>query len=317
MAGNRRLLIGAVLLLVVGTVGLLVAPKFFGPPATPVVEPKLKQVVAKEDIPPHTDINKEMFDEVTVPTLPGNVATSLAEVDGKISVKKIEKGKPVLKDAFAASSTGVSVAHFAIPEGKRAMAIMVDTETGVGSLVVEGDHVDVIVFYKMGEDTVARVVAQNITVLATELTVAPPPPAAPPAGSPDAAKAAAAPTAAKKLMRIVLAVTADQAQQLVAAKDKGGELIPVLRNPKSSEMFAQLSEVWEHPRNPHVHFGTAVPNSPRKGDPKPVMVGLGPGPGPIPPMGSRGKIVLPPMPEGVDVKIIRGSEKPEIQTVPK
>jgi Flp pilus assembly protein CpaB len=295
------MMIGIVLLVGAGLATYFVM--FRGGPAQPQQQ-KFKQVLAIEEIPPHVLITKEMVYEKEFDSRPPEFAAAVEEVVGRVSTKIVEKDKPLTRDGYSDLPGQKSKAPVAVPEGKRAMAILVDPERGIGGLVTEGDHVDILVVYAQDRYSLARTVAQDIEVLATETTLSPPPPQ-PPA---EPGKAPPAPAAApvKAEIRVILSVSPTDAERILAAADKG-KLNTVLRNPKSREFFVAKPEgSWEPLRVVERRVTPPRPTPPL--GPTVITVPTAPG--------STRITTFPTPPAGKEVTVIRGSTR-EMQTVPR
>ncbi len=314
MPRNRFMLI-AVVLVVMGTIGGLIALKMGK--GTPPPPEQFKHVIATQDIPPHIKLTAAMVKVENTTEDPGPAPRATEEAVDLISLKQIRKGEALSFETVAREETGSgSAARFVVPDGKRALAILVDPNTGIGGLVAAGDYVDMLVFYREGEDSIARTVAQDLQVLATEETVAPVRVAAPaPEDDPSKAKSktpeAPPPAEPKKQIRIIVATTLQEAQALTAADDKG-DLVTLLRNPQRHDVLAQLPEAWEHPVRGRMIFSRlAAGKASEAGAPRPSMPTTFP---PVTPVG--GKLEFPKPPDVVDIRIIRGSATENL-TVPR
>lgn len=111
---------------------------------------------------------------------------------------------------------------FAVPQGKRAVTIAVSKTSGVGGFIQQGDFVDVIANFKQGTpDSIAKIVLQDILVLAAGNTYA---------FDPGIATAAPA-IAAAKMELVTLAVTPEELERIVFL-DSSVNFRLVLKNPK-------------------------------------------------------------------------------------
>lgn len=214
----------------------------------------VKQIFADVDIPPHTHVTLSMLREASTTTPAPGVATDVTEVVGRVALKLIGRNQPIQRSLLSARvGSPEPTVTFHIPANKRAIGLAFDPRS-VARAVTPGDRVDVIAVYKEGSDAVARTVAQDSEVLATDESVAaaaaaPPPPPAGQSGQPPAQPAQ---QAERKEILVITAVTPTEAQQIVAAGERG-TLKVVLRNPRNP-LYAQLEESWEHPHKPHKHY---------------------------------------------------------------
>ena len=158
------------LLIVVGVlVGLLLAGGvlFFltqmqggGRPAgaTPVAqeetpEPTQPIVVAVQDIPACSEFVEGSVEvrDWPIAHLPPNPVTDLSELSGKIALVDIYRGEPVLQDMIVQKGAGGGAACF-IPPGKVALALPISRQSSVAYAVEKGDHVDVLISYRLWDE---------------------------------------------------------------------------------------------------------------------------------------------------------------------
>lgn len=126
-----------------------------GPTAspTPTPEPTVQVVVAKQDIHAGDQIKAEMVGLKPMALSernalgPGTFST-VADVIGKIAGSDIGNGKAIVAGRDFVSMSGAAVEgkdlSGSVAKGMVAVSIEVDQTTGVGTLIVPGDHVDVI-----------------------------------------------------------------------------------------------------------------------------------------------------------------------------
>jgi len=198
------------------------------PPSVPVV-------VAVQDIPVRTKITDPM---VAVKQMPAtakhpNAFAQVSDVVGKVTKLPISAGEQVISSKFAAAREEAGLA-FAIPPGKRAVAITISEVTAASGLIIPGDSVDVIgVFNKdtMGKDE-AETILQNIEVLSVaqsiEGEVPPEQPKGPAQQVGDQLKApqptptpVVKATAQPQAKTVTLAVSPEEAQRLILAQARG------------------------------------------------------------------------------------------------
>jgi pilus assembly protein CpaB len=143
-------------------------------------------VMAKIDIPARTKITTDMVEVRQVPldTRSDLTYTELSQVVGRVSRYPIATNEQVLSTKVvgleSAAATGDSLA-FIIPEGRRGISIEVNEVVSTGGLVLPGDYVDIIgvfdVNFSQGEQErteeryFARIILQNVEVLAVAQTV--------------------------------------------------------------------------------------------------------------------------------------------------
>ena len=129
-------------------------------------------LVARKDIPATAEIVAEMLviaKSPRSPLIPADVFHKPDDLIGRVAVKSIPQGAPILPSMIAPPGTepGLIVR---VKEGFRAVAVKIDESTGVGYLVKPGDWVDVLVVMdvKRGQrsrpETVSRVIVQRVQV---------------------------------------------------------------------------------------------------------------------------------------------------------
>ena len=227
------------------------------PPVT-----QLDTVYATVDIPLGTQVTSDMVatHKVDVTTRSQTAFSSVNDVVGQIIRTQVSANTDLNASMFASSGIVASVSPL-LDKGERAISIQVDQQTGVGTLVQTGDHVDVIIGFggttygsqtppescgtsfrettidpKTGVVTDApstgasvKMVVQNTKVVGTLL---PPPTAA--SASSNSAAASTPPTGTSlngQQEIVLLAVTAQQAE-VIRYGQIDGCLSLVLRSPK-------------------------------------------------------------------------------------
>jgi pilus assembly protein CpaB len=105
-----------------------------------------KVIVALTDIPANTTVTDKMVKEVDMPVdgIHPDAARERADVVGSVAKTDIVAEEQLLKSRFASSRDAGSSLSYQIEDGKRAMAISVDSESGVAGYIEVGDYVDVI-----------------------------------------------------------------------------------------------------------------------------------------------------------------------------
>ncbi|HWA64103.1 MAG TPA: Flp pilus assembly protein CpaB [Caulobacteraceae bacterium] len=131
---------------------------------------------------------------------------------GAIVRSDMAKGEPIVAGKIVRGGDGGYMSVVLKP-GMRAIAIPVNTETGVGGFIQPGDRVDLLQSYadnnrKGGPGFVSRAVVSNVRVLAVDQTTDPP----------KNGKSSVAAT-------ITLEIPAETADQVVEAKVRGGLML--------------------------------------------------------------------------------------------
>lgn len=176
-------------------------------------------VVAQRDIPIGSILNGSMLGvrNVSKKALPPGVATSPDMVVGKVVMRQIYAGEPVLLSAVALRNRLSQL----IPISMRAVTVALDPVSGVAGFIQPGDHVDVIATFNVDGGTLSKVVLQDVELLAAGGEVAAD------QGPPQQAGAIKGP---QVYPTATLAVTPQQAEELVLAESKG-KLRLALRRP--------------------------------------------------------------------------------------
>jgi len=137
-------------------------------------------IVTRVDIPAGTAIEETAIQRVAVPRKYRQPQTfpALEEVAGRVAVVPIPAGSQVAGGMLA--DAGAEALSFEVPRGRRAVAITVSDETGVGGLVRPGNFVDIVGTFEFGrpvgyeqgriryadEKTEVRTMMQNVFVVA-------------------------------------------------------------------------------------------------------------------------------------------------------
>jgi pilus assembly protein CpaB len=180
-------------------------------------------VVAVSDILPGTAIEENMVIETEVPLkfVQPSAFTSVREAVGQIAAIPIQKDSQVLGTAMTSVGRSLSTK---IPRGMRAVSLAVTDVTGVSSLVAANNYVDVLATVKLGsglgssnQRTFVTTLFQNVMVLAVGSDLGEVRTTAP---NQDA-MAALAQQEKERFSTVTLALTPQQAQDLVLAQDIG------------------------------------------------------------------------------------------------
>lgn len=200
-----------------------VIPQVAEPPKIPTTQ----AVVAKQKIPARLMLEaaqlNEYFElkELIASAVPADAFTSIASLTKKYTSITILPGD-IMTPSRILDKDVIPALSFAVPQGKRAVTIAVSKTSGVGGFIQQGDFVDVIASFKQGTpDSIAKIVLQDILVLAAGNTYA---------FDPGIATAAPA-IAAAKMELVTLAVTPEELERIVFL-DSSVSFRLVLKNPK-------------------------------------------------------------------------------------
>lgn len=105
-----------------------------------------KVVVALTDIPANTTVTDKMVKEVDMPVdgIHPKAARQRADVVGSVAKDDIVADEQLITSKFVSSKNGGASLSYQVAEGKRAMSVEVDHDTGVAGYIEAGDLVDVI-----------------------------------------------------------------------------------------------------------------------------------------------------------------------------
>ena len=198
-------------------------PQVFEPPKIPTT----KAVVAKQKIPARLMLEasqlNEYFElkEMIASAVPADAFTSIASLTKKYTSITILPGD-IMTPSRILDKDVIPSLSFAVPQGKRAVTLAVSKTSGVGGFIQQGDFVDVIANFHQGSpDSIAKIVLQDILVLAAGNTYA---------FDPGIATAAPA-IAAAKMELVTLAVTPEELERIVFL-DSTVNFRLVLKNPR-------------------------------------------------------------------------------------
>ena len=136
-------------------------------------------VVAKEDISVATRITDSMVEikAISADAVHPDSFSSTEGVVGNLARYPIAAGEQILSDRVAASSASVPEGEelplpYIVPEGKRAVSVVMSDLIGAGGLLRPGDYVDVILTAKLAsQDQIGRIILQDVEVLALDQQV--------------------------------------------------------------------------------------------------------------------------------------------------
>ena len=223
--------------------------------------------VAAVDIPLGTLVTTEMVLEkdVKITEKPADAYTLASDVIGNTTTTNVLTGQNIGPQTFSTTTVDTNIARLLGP-GQRAMSVQVDQVSGVGTLVVPGDRVDVVLgiagtdkFPVVTTDaaskqlvvvpginnTSVKAIIQNLEVVGALL---PPPPDQ--TGNEEGG--AAAPSLNGQTQIVILSVTDQQAEALRWAQIDGSITL-ILRSPEDKDApavtttgitLAQLVDKW-------------------------------------------------------------------------
>ena len=207
---NKRLLVVLAGAALFGLVAAVTVSRYLS--STQAYARNLDQVVvAKVDIPIGTRIVAEQLTTAQFPrdAMPNGIFNSTENVVGRVAVVNIAAREPVTDFRLApeGSMGGLSAI---IPEGYRAMTVRVNDVVGVAGFLQPNAMVDVVVVIEPngrsgGNDTVSKIVLQNIKVLAVGQNL----------DRPDNDREATS------VRAVTLQVTPEQAEKLALASTEG------------------------------------------------------------------------------------------------
>jgi pilus assembly protein CpaB len=123
-------------------------------------------VVASRSLPMGARLMKDDVKLVAWPAkspLPGGFVAVEGVVDRGLIASVVEN-EPIIESKLAPVGAGAGLPP-SIPSGMRAISVRVNEVIGVAGFVVPGTRVDVVVTVKQGQDSMSRVVVNNVQVL--------------------------------------------------------------------------------------------------------------------------------------------------------
>ncbi|HEX2259068.1 MAG TPA: Flp pilus assembly protein CpaB [Actinomycetota bacterium] len=186
--------------------------------------PSASAFVATSDIPVGTSW-EAMADMIAKQEIPGGLRPSTAvsksgQVAGKTSIQAISKGEVLTTTQFSAATSG----SIDIPKGHNAVTINLAPPQGVGRYIQPGARANVFASFKTipgstnpAEGAVTKLLLTNVRVLANQ-----------PAGEGDEKSATATPSGTGEIL-LTLALTPDQAEKLIFAKENGSLWLGLMR----------------------------------------------------------------------------------------
>lgn len=240
-------------------------------PAKPAAEHEGSEatiVVATKDLPAMSVVQAGSVEQITVPRdeVPEGAFTHPGQIVGKVLSTRVIEGQVFTRNRCVSESPGLDLAS-AIPEGMRAVSILLEDDGSLKGLLYPGSRVDVLATFRLeGEgvgrrEAVSTVLLHGVQVLAVEdRTVV----------SGDEAGKEASSVYRRRKRLVTLMVDTDQAEalQLAAAH---GDVSLALRNPMdeapvtaAQRRLSELSipELNLDPATPS-EGGEAAPRAPR------------------------------------------------------
>jgi pilus assembly protein CpaB len=147
---NRLILLIGVLLAVVAFVGIIVVFNSQSSGGTATTAPTTKPVVvATRDIALGETVTKDVVGtkNIAIDQVTPDEFQDTGLVIGQVARQNITNGQIVVQAMF--SGTGAPMIGSDLPAGMRAMPVRVDAITGVGTLILPGDRVDVVMTVKI------------------------------------------------------------------------------------------------------------------------------------------------------------------------
>lgn len=131
------------------------------------VETKVGVLVARELISPRTTIQPEMLAVklYTRDEEPPEAVREMTLATGKVALKQIPAGAPITKDIIGERGPDLGLSY-ALKPFQRAVTVPIDPVSGVAGYLKPGDRVDVLATYSGSETNTARVVLQDVELLA-------------------------------------------------------------------------------------------------------------------------------------------------------
>lgn len=185
--------------------------------------------------------------------IPAGAVSIIADADGRRTRTRLYAGEPILEDKLFAKGVSQQGAAAMVTAGYRVVTVKVDLVSGGGSLILPGDHVDVMVHLvrdpnKGINETVTRTILQNVKVFAVNDVL-----------GVEKEKESGKSIAAKT---ISLLVTPEQAAKVMLATEMG-TINLVMRSPEDNQRVADVQA------KPAELFGAAVA-SPTAMEPPPA-----------------------------------------------
>jgi pilus assembly protein CpaB len=266
-----------VFLAVIAFVGVILLSQQ-GPAVDPNQPPTTANVVvARENIALGTVIQESMIEVKTVEIAGAetDAFADISQVVGQTARAEVVAGGQITARTLGGGA-GTPLVNIDVPDGYRAMSVLVDQVTGVGTLIKTGDYVDAVVRFEIqptqeNEDTGAFEPVQGVDTTSTKLLiqgiqvigVVLPPVAAPAEGEAPAQGA----VLNNQQELVILAVTPAQAEVLKYVEDTAGQTVSlVLRSPAD---FLDENGNPRLPESPCITAPLPTPTPVASGEPTP------------------------------------------------
>lgn len=244
---NRLVLLIGIFLAIVAFVGIVVLNGQGTGPDSGKPPEQLPTVVATTDLVLGSKVqaNQVKVVQMDVATRDPNALSDTASAVGQFVRNPVAANQVVTTAAF--SSTGGEVLNIDVPAGKRAISVQVDQVSGVGTVIKNGDYVDMVVGFSGDKfpvitinpaddtpqvvqginSTSVKVLLQGMQVLGTLL---PPPPADQQQGDTSGNSDSGSTTLNGQQQIVILAVDAQQAE-IIKFAQLDGSISLILRSP--------------------------------------------------------------------------------------
>ena len=169
------LLVVGVLAALSATIVTVTLPSAFGfnRPVVESDEGLVEILVATRDLGAMTIVDSDSIASKFVERehVPQGALANSVQVVGQVLVKPVLAGQPFTNTEFASGSSGVSIAA-TLPEGFRAMGILLSDDSGIEELLYPGSIVDVVASFRLpapnggtGTERVSATILQKVQVL--------------------------------------------------------------------------------------------------------------------------------------------------------
>lgn len=236
-------------------------------PMAPPPPPPPRQVVALRDIPRGAVIPADALGLAVLDPAPAGAATRPEEIAGRLALERIGRGEAPLPHQLSAAGEAPGLSPL-VPPGLRAVTLRVAEDTGVAFLIRPGDFVDVALATRgpaegaaprQGPPNFARVVLEDVAVLAVAEALSPEG-----AARPDAARPGPPPQ-----RTVTIAARPEDVPRLGLLRADGGFFL-ALRNPGDRTRAAGAPTLREEML---AMEAPPAPSPPPAAAPRPVRAG--------------------------------------------
>lgn len=183
-SGSKIIMYGVVIFFAISVVGLVSALSFGtssnkDTPASPMAssatgQPKafIAGFAARADIEPGTHLSPELFEQISIPLdqtneNDGSIVMNAEELTAGYARRRIAKGMTIRHELIS-DHPPVNIVTSRIPDGYRAVAITVDTDSAVEGWARPGSKVDVIWTSEVRGQKIVSTIVRNAEVLSAE-----------------------------------------------------------------------------------------------------------------------------------------------------